>query len=122
MAADALFDFNKAVLRPEGKVKLDELAARIKDLDVEMIMVIGHTDKIGGSAYNMKLSVRRAQSVTEHLVSRGVAANRIHSEGKGKSQPKTKPDQCKGPKSPKVIACLQPDRRVDIEIIGTSTR
>lgn len=119
LAADTLFDFNKAVVRSEGKTKLDELAARIKGVDVDTVIVIGHADRIGGSAYNMKLSVRRAEAVKAHLVSKGIPANRIHTEGKGEKQPKTKPGECKGSKSAKVIACLQPDRRVDIEIIGS---
>ena len=122
LAADTLFDFDKAVVRPDAKAKLDELAARIKGVDVDTIIVIGHTDRIGSNAYNNKLSLRRADAVKGYLVSKGIPANRIYTEGKGKKQPKTNPGQCKGPKSKKVIACLQPDRRVEVEIVGSRTK
>lgn len=119
VAADALFDFDKAVLRDEGKAKLDDLAAKSKPLKVEAIIAVGHADRIGKPAYNQKLSERRAAAVKDYLVGKGIAADRIYTEGKGSTQPVTKPDECKGPKSKKVIACLQPDRRVVIEVIGT---
>ena len=119
IAADALFDFNKATLRPEGKAKLDELAAKAKAVKLEVVLAVGHTDRIGSDAYNQKLSEKRAASVKDYLVAKGIPANRVYTEGKGSKQPVTKPDQCKGAKSAKVISCLQPDRRVDIEIIGT---
>lgn len=120
LAADALFDFNKATLRPEGRAKLDDVAAKSNSLVLEVVIAVGHADRIGGAAYNQKLSEKRAAAVKDYLVSKGIPANRIYTEGKGEKQPVTKPGDCKGPKSPKVIACLQPDRRVDIEIIGTS--
>ena len=119
VAADALFDFNKSTLRPEGKAKLDEVAAKAGEINLEVVIAVGHADRIGSAKYNQKLSEKRAASVKDYLVSKGVPANRVYTEGKGSSQPKTAPDQCKGKKSAKVIACLQPDRRVDIEIIGT---
>ena len=119
VAADALFDFNKATLRPEGKAKLDDVVAKSNQLVLEVVIAVGHADRIGSAAYNQKLSEKRAASVKDYLVSKGIPANRIYTEGKGSKQPVTKADQCKGPKSAKVIACLQPDRRVDIEIIGT---
>ena len=117
--ADALFDFDKAVLRPEGKAAFDDLAAKLGDIKLEVIIATGHADRFGTDAYNQKLSERRAAAVKDYLVGKGVDANRIYAEGKGESQPKTAPDQCKGPKSKKVIACLQPDRRVEVEIIGS---
>ena len=119
IAADALFDFNKATLRPEGKTKLDDVVGKAKQLNLEVIIAVGHADRIGSAAYNQKLSEKRAASVKDYLVAKGIPANRVYTEGKGSKQPVTKPDQCKGAKSAKVIACLQPDRRVDIEIIGT---
>jgi OOP family OmpA-OmpF porin len=119
VAADALFDFNKATLRPEGRAKLDEVAAKAKAVNLELVTAKGHTDRIGSDSYNQKLSERRAAAVKSYLVSKGIAANRVVTEGKGKTQPVTKPGQCVGPKSKKVIDCLQPDRRVDIELIGT---
>ena len=119
VAADALFDFNKAVLRPEGKAKLDEVAAKAKAIKLEVILAVGHTDRIGGDAYNQKLSEKRAAAVKEYLVAKGIEANRVYTEGKGKKQPVTG-DKCKGnAKTKSLIDCLQPDRRVDIEVIGT---
>lgn len=119
LAADALFDFNKAVLRPEGKAKLDKLAGDIKGIKLEVIIAVGHADRFGTDAYNQKLSEKRAEAVKAYLVSKGVEPNRVYTEGKGEKQPITKADQCKGPKSKKAIDCLQPDRRVEIEVIGT---
>jgi OOP family OmpA-OmpF porin len=119
LAADALFDFNKADLRAEGKAKLDKLATDIKGIKLEVIIAVGHADRIGTDAYNQKLSEKRAEAVKAYLVSKGVEPNRVYTEGKGKKQPVTKADQCKGPKSKKVMDCLQPDRRVEIEVIGT---
>ena len=116
--ADTLFDFNKATLRPAGKSKLDEIVAKSKDLVLEVVIVVGHADRIGSAAYNQKLSEKRAAAVKAYVVSKGIPANRVYAEGKGSSDPVTK-GECKGAKSKKVIACLQPDRRVDIEIIGT---
>ena len=119
VAADALFDFNKSVLRPEGKAKLDELVAKANAIKLEVILVVGHTDRIGSAAYNQKLSERRAAAVKTYLVSKGIEANRVYTEGKGKTQPVTG-DKCKGNvKSKALIECLQPDRRADIEVIGT---
>ena len=120
LAADALFDFNKATLRPEGRAKLDDVAAKSNSLVLEVVIAVGHADRIGGTAYNQKLSEKRAAAVKDYMIGKGIPANRIYTEGKGEKQPVTKPGECKGPKSAKVIACLQPDRRVDIEIIGTS--
>ena len=123
LSADTLFDFDKAVLRPEGKAKLDELTAQVKDIKLEVITAVGHADRIGSVKYNQKLSERRAESVKAYLVSKGIEPNRIYTEGKGKSQPVTKPGQCKGNKvTKKLIACLQPDRRVEIQVIGTQEK
>jgi OOP family OmpA-OmpF porin len=119
VAADALFDFDKATLRPEGKAKLDELVAKSKAIKLEVILVVGHTDRIGSDSYNQKLSERRAAAVKSYLVSKGIEANRVYTEGKGEKQPVTG-DKCKGnAKTKALIECLQPDRRADIEIIGT---
>jgi OOP family OmpA-OmpF porin len=119
VAADALFDFDKAVLRDEGKAKLDELASKSQALKLEAIIAVGHADRFGKPAYNQKLSERRAAAVKDYLIGKGVASDIIYTEGKGSTQPVTKPDECKGAKSKKVIDCLQADRRVTIEIIGT---
>lgn len=119
LSADTLFDFDKATLRPEGKRKLDELAAQIKNINVEVILAVGHADRIGSDAYNQKLSERRAEAVKKYLVSQGVPMNRIYTEGKGEKMPVTgnKCDKIKERKA--LIACLQPDRRVEVEVIGT---
>ena len=119
VAADALFDFNKATLRPEGKAKLDDVVAKSKAINLEVILVVGHTDRIGSDAYNQKLSEKRAAAVKEYVVAKGIEANRVYTEGKGEKQPVTG-DKCKGnTPSKSLIECLQPDRRADIEIIGT---
>jgi OOP family OmpA-OmpF porin len=123
LAADTLFDFDKAVLRPEGKTALDDVVAKAKGLKLEVILAVGHTDRIGKDAYNQKLSEKRAAAVKEYLVSKGIEANRVYTEGKGEKQPVTG-DKCKGlgaesGKNKKLVQCLQPDRRVDVEVIGT---
>lgn len=117
--ADTLFDFNKATLRPAGRTALDEFLGKIKDMNPEMIMAVGHADRIGSEGYNQRLSEHRVATVKTYLVSKGIDASRIHTEGKGETQPVTKAGECAGKKSAKVIACLQPDRRVDIEVKGT---
>jgi len=119
LAADALFDFDKAVLRPEGKKALDDLVAKSSALNLEVIIAVGHTDRLGSDKYNQKLSEKRAAAVKTYLVGKGVEANKVYTEGKGEKQPKTGAT-CKGNKKTKaLIQCLQPDRRVEIEIIGT---
>jgi OOP family OmpA-OmpF porin len=95
------------------------VVAKAKAIKLEVIIAVGHTDHFGSDAYNQKLSERRAAAVKTYLVSKGIDANRVYTEGKGEKNPVTKPGQCPGPKSKKVIECLQPDRRVDIELIGT---
>ncbi len=117
LAADALFDFDKAVLRPEGMSKLDELAGQATQLNLEVILAVGHTDRLGSAAYNQKLSEKRAAAVKEYLVSQGVEANRVYTEGKGETQPVT--TDCTNMGRRALIECLQPDRRVEIEVIGS---
>ncbi|MDP1654131.1 MAG: OmpA family protein [Rhodocyclaceae bacterium] len=120
LAADALFDFDKAVLRPEGRAKLDKLSADTKNIKLEVIIAVGHADRLGKDAYNQKLSERRAAAVKDYLVSKGVEANRVYAEGKGEKQPVTAGKCGKSEKKTKqLVECLQPDRRVDIEVIGT---
>lgn len=117
--ADALFDFNKSSLRPAGRVALDNFADKLVDIAAETITVTGYTDRLGSTHYNQRLSEQRAKAVKTYLISKGIEPNRIHTEGKGEMQPVTKAGECKGAKSAKVIACLQPDRRVEIEVRGT---
>jgi OmpA-OmpF porin, OOP family len=111
-AADAFFDFDKATLKPEGKAKLDELASKIKSFTLEVVIAVGHTDSVGSDAYNQKLSLRRAEAVKAYLVSKGIEANRVYTEGKGEKQPladnKTADGRAK-------------NRRVEIEVVGTRT-
>ncbi len=109
-AADAFFDFNKAVLKPEAKAKLDDLTGKLKGITLEVIIAVGHTDSIGGDAYNQKLSVKRAEAVKAYLVTKGIEPNRIYTEGKGKKQPvaDNKTDQGRAK-----------NRRVEIEVVGT---
>ena len=118
-SADALFDFDKSVLKPEGKAMLEDLARQLNGAQYENIAATGQTDRFGSEEYNKKLSERRANAVKDYLVSRDIPANRINAEGKGETQPVTKAGDCLGAKSAKVIACLQPDRRVDVEVTGT---
>lgn len=123
LAADALFDFNKAVLRNEGKASLDKLVNDVKGIKLEVIIAVGHADRVGSDKYNQKLSERRAAAVKDYLVGKGVEANRVYAEGKGEKQPVTG-DKCgkSVTKSKKLIECLQPDRRVEIEVIGTQAQ
>jgi OmpA-OmpF porin, OOP family len=119
LSADALFDFDKAVLKPAGMQRLDELAAQARSIKLEVVLAVGHTDRIGSDAYNQSLSERRAAAVKTYLVSKGVEANRIYTEGKGKTQPVTG-TTCDGIRGrAALIDCLQPDRRVEVEVIGT---
>jgi OOP family OmpA-OmpF porin len=118
LSADALFDFDKSTLKSEGKVLLDNLTNELSGVSYDTISVTGYTDRIGSAAYNQKLSERRANTVKAYLESTGIAAKNISAEGKGKAQPVTNPGDCKGRVSKRVIACLQPDRRVDVEVSG----
>ena len=109
-AADAFFDFNKSVLKPEGKAKLDDLAGKVKAINLEVIIAVGHTDAIGTDAYNQKLSVKRSEAVKAYLVSKGIEKNRVYTEGKGESQPVA---------DNKTDAGRAKNRRVEIEVVGT---
>ena len=116
LAADVLFDFDKSVIKPDGKNRLDDLTQKVRAINLEVVIAIGHADKIGSDAYNQKLSVRRAESVKAYLVSKGVEPNRIYTEGKGEKHPVKACPQSKGKG---LIECLAPNRRVEIEVIGT---
>jgi OOP family OmpA-OmpF porin len=109
-AADAFFDFDKAVLKAEGKAKLDDLASKVKAINLEVIIAVGHTDSVGTDAYNQKLSVRRAEAVKAYLVSRGIEKNRVYTEGKGEKQPVADNKTAEG---------RAKNRRVEIEVVGT---
>ena len=109
-AADAFFDFDKAVLKPEAKTKLDDLVSKTKEINLEVIIAVGHTDGVGTDAYNDKLSVRRAESIKTYLTSKGLEANRVYTEGKGKKQPVADNKTAEG---------RAKNRRVEIEVVGT---
>ena len=112
-AADALFDFDKAVLKPAGKAKLDDLVGKVKGINLEVVIAVGHTDSVGAAGYNQKLSVKRAEAVKAYLVSKGIEKNRVYTEGKGLTQPvadnKTKEGRSK-------------NRRVEVEVVGTRAK
>jgi len=120
-SADSLFDFNKAVLRPAGRAALDDFARQLSGAQYEAIFVTGHTDRLGTAKYNQKLSERRAHAVRNYLVRMGVPPDRVNASGKGETQPVTRPGDCKGPRSARLIACLQPDRRVHVTVTGAKT-
>lgn len=120
-SADALFDFNKAVLSPAGRAALDDFARQLSGAQYDAIFVTGHTDRLGTTKYNQKLSERRAHAVRNYLVRMGVPPNRVNAAGKGETQPVTRLGDCQGPRSARLIACLQPDRRVHVEVTGTKT-
>jgi OOP family OmpA-OmpF porin len=109
-AADAFFDFDKATLKPAGKAKLDDLVGKVKGINLEVIIAVGHTDSVGSDVYNQKLSVKRAESVKAYLVSKGIEKNRIYTEGKGEKQPVADNKTTEG---------RAKNRRVEIEVVGT---
>ena len=109
-AADAFFDFDKSVVKPAGKEKLDDLISKIKGINLEVIIAVGHTDSVGSDSYNQKLSVRRSEAVKAYLVSKGIEKNRVYTEGKGEKQPVA---------SNKTAEGRAKNRRVEIEVVGT---
>jgi OOP family OmpA-OmpF porin len=111
-AADALFDFDKYVIKPEARAKLDDLVSKLAGVNLEVIVAVGHTDWIGTEEYNLGLSARRANAVKQYLVSKGIEANRIYTEGKGEKQPVADNRTAEG---------RAKNRRVEIEVIGTRT-
>jgi len=109
-AADAFFDFDKSALKPEGRAKLDDLIGKIKGINLEVIIAVGHTDSVGSNKYNQKLSVKRSESVKAYLVSKGIEKNRVYTEGKGETQPVADNKTSEG---------RSKNRRVEIEVVGT---
>jgi OOP family OmpA-OmpF porin len=107
--ADALFDFDKSVIRPDGKKSIDDALAKLGGVDLEMVIATGHTDSVGTDAYNQKLSERRAAAVKDYLVSKGIPSAKVTTIGKGESQPVATNKTAEG---------RQKNRRVDIEFKG----
>ncbi|GAA5236491.1 OmpA family protein [Verticiella sediminum] len=108
--ADTFFDFDKTDIKPDGRQMLDELVRQVNNLELEVIIAVGHTDSIGTDAYNQGLSERRANAVKQYLVGRGIDPNRIYTEGKGESQPVASNATREG---------RAQNRRVELEVVGT---
>jgi OOP family OmpA-OmpF porin len=117
LSADALFDFDKSVIKPEGKAHLDTLVGQLKTVDLEKLIAVGHTDSKGSDAYNDKLALRRVHAVEAYLVSKGIQDNRIAASGMGEKQP-IAPNMVNGKDNPEGRA---KNRRVEIEVVGTQT-
>src|SRR5258706_821708 len=119
-ASTVNFDFDRYVIRPDARSKLDDLVGKLRNVSLEVVIAVGHADRLGSDAYNMKLSVRRADSVKAYLVSKGIGASRVYTEGKGERQPIK---DCKGSgKTKELIACLDPNRRVEPQAVGSVTK
>jgi OmpA-OmpF porin, OOP family len=112
-AADAFFAANSAVLKAAGKAKLDDLVGKVKAINLEVIVAVGHTDSKGNDASNQKLSVRRAEGVKAYLVSKGIEKNRVYTEGKGSKQPVADNKTAEG---------RAKNNRVEIEVVGTQKK
>ena len=112
-ASDTFFDFDKSALKADAKAKLDDLVAKTRGLNLEVIIAVGHTDSVGADAYNQKLSVARSEAVKAYLVSKGVEKNRVYTEGKGEKQPVADNKTAEG---------RAKNRRVEIEVVGTRKR
>lgn len=118
-AAESFFSFDRSELRPEGMRALDTFVSELGNTQFETITVQGHADRLGTTEYNQTLSKARAEAVKAYLVGTGrLNGDRIVATGRSESEPVTLPDACKGPMSEPVIACLQPDRRVQIDVAG----
>ncbi len=120
-SADSLFAFDRTDITPSGKLALGKFASDLAGTEYDQIRVTGHTDRIGSHAYNLTLSARRADAVRTELVNTaGIPAARISTRGVNGAEPVTKAGDCVGTRiTPALIACLQPDRRVEVEVSGT---
>ncbi len=112
-AADALFDFDKAVLKPDAQAKLTDLVEKTKGVALEVVIAVGHTDTVGNDGYNQKLSIARAEAVKTFLVGKGIEKNRVYTEGKGSKNPVA---------DNKTAAGRAKNRRVEVEVVGTRAK
>lgn len=114
MDADALFDFDESVIKPDGKRALDEVVRKLDLAGAKLGLIVstGHTDSTGGTAYNMDLSKRRAEAVKDYLVSKGIEGDRIITVGEGEHQPVADNTSADG---------RDENRRVEIEVTSTRT-
>ncbi|MBP4042037.1 porin OmpA [Aeromonas caviae] len=119
--SDVLFEFNKATLKPAASQALDKLFADILAANPKdgVATVIGHTDRLGSDAYNQTLSEQRARTVADYLIAKGLFADKVRAEGRGESSPVTGGSCPDGAKA-QMIACLAPDRRVEVRLTGVS--
>lgn len=118
-AAESFFAFDRSELQPAGQQALDAFVVQMRGASFDAITVQGYADRLGSVACNQTLSLARADAVKAYLVSTGgLDANKIKTAGRNESAPVTLPDDCKGPMSASVVACLQPDRRVELQVIG----
>lgn len=122
LSADTLFALDSYTLRPNARETLDELVARLRKVDFELIKITGHTDPTGTAALNHRLSRQRAEEVKRYLVAHGVSGDKIRAEGVGSNLPMVIERDCATLPRPKKIACYQPDRRVDIEVMGATEK
>lgn len=113
LAADASFAFGSAILRPEGKAKLDELADGLREAELISLDIVGYTDRIGSVQSNIQLSQARANAVRGYLIQRGVSGALISAQGRGPAEPLV---NCPGATTPEVIACLAPNRRTSVAV------
>lgn len=116
VSAETLFGSGSAKIKPNGRAALDKLIGQIRADPFESVLVTGHADRTGTKTGNKRLSDRRAMAVKNYMVIKGIPANKMVAEGRGDSEPRTAPSDCAGLKKKKLAACLQPDRRVDIEV------
>jgi OOP family OmpA-OmpF porin len=120
ISMDALFDFDKAVLRADAGPALDELVKQLTLAEYQNVDIVGHADRIGGAKYYQRLSEERAKAVREYLAAHGVDGTKIAVLGVGSSEPVTG-SQCKGLRGTRLISCLQPDRFAEVTVTGTQT-
>jgi len=120
-SAESIFGFDQSTIAPQGRAALDTFAGELRGAQFEVVTVQGHTDRLGSTAYNQALSLQRADAVKSYLVNNGgMPSAKVNAQGLGETMPVTKPGECKGERpTAALIGCLQPDRRVDIEVVGT---